>query len=256
MHLTNYAINKNNESFVQSQGIQENSGHKRSLSSALNYLNSLGHDTQKLWEDIKLIILKTLFCIQPKLAHTYKACQPNDFSNEMCFEILGFDIIIDSNMTPWLLEVNHSPSFNTDSPLDLMVKTSVVEGAFQLLNISHNNRKEYEEFKKKKLFLRTFYSNKEDIREQKRLEGIFNLFRREQWEGTCSGPYEIVYPLQNGLRKYERLLSTANDLWERWTGVANSNRAALKLPIGTNKKTGLLATILVKGLPSRVHPRT
>jgi tubulin polyglutamylase TTLL6/13 len=36
----------------------------------------------------------------------------------MCFELLGFDVILDSNLKPFLLEVNHAPSFATDSPLD------------------------------------------------------------------------------------------------------------------------------------------
>lgn len=36
----------------------------------------------------------------------------------MCFEILGFDVIIDSKGKPYLLEVNHAPSFNDDTPLD------------------------------------------------------------------------------------------------------------------------------------------
>jgi hypothetical protein len=43
-----------------------------------------------------------------------------------CFEILGFDIMIDSKLRPWLIEVNHLPSFGTDSPLDLDIKARLM----------------------------------------------------------------------------------------------------------------------------------
>ncbi|KAJ3112503.1 Tubulin polyglutamylase ttll5 [Phlyctochytrium bullatum] len=40
-----------------------------------------------------------------------------------CFELLGFDIIIDEALTPWLLEVNFSPSLACDTDLDMKIKT-------------------------------------------------------------------------------------------------------------------------------------
>lgn len=36
----------------------------------------------------------------------------------MCFEILGMDVMIDNKLKPWLLEVNHTPIFGTDTPFD------------------------------------------------------------------------------------------------------------------------------------------
>ena len=42
-----------------------------------------------------------------------------------CFELLGFDVLIDSDLKPWLLEVNLSPSLACDSPLDLKIKHSL-----------------------------------------------------------------------------------------------------------------------------------
>ena len=54
----------------------------------------------------------------------------------MCFQILGFDIMIDKYFKPWLIEVNQSPSFATDSALDYEVKKSVLKDAFMLLNIN------------------------------------------------------------------------------------------------------------------------
>ncbi|EGF78801.1 hypothetical protein BATDEDRAFT_26123 [Batrachochytrium dendrobatidis JAM81] len=53
-----------------------------------------------------------------------------------CFEILGFDIFLDSKMKPWVLEVNHSPSFTCDSPLDREIKSGVITDALNLLNLS------------------------------------------------------------------------------------------------------------------------
>ena len=40
----------------------------------------------------------------------------------MCFEVLGMDVILDHKLKPYLLEVNHSPSFTTDTPLDAAIK--------------------------------------------------------------------------------------------------------------------------------------
>lgn len=51
------------------------------------------------------------------------------------FEILGFDILLDQSLQPWVLEVNRSPSFGTDSNLDLHVKTAVIRDALRLANI-------------------------------------------------------------------------------------------------------------------------
>ena len=56
--------------------------------------------------------------------------------NNMCFEILGFDIILDNNCNPWLLEINHSPSFTVDSHLDDMIKKNVIKDALQIMNIN------------------------------------------------------------------------------------------------------------------------
>ena len=47
---------------------------------------------------------------------------------DMWFEILGFDILIDDYGQPWLIEVNHAPSFGTGSELDKKVKEGLISG--------------------------------------------------------------------------------------------------------------------------------
>jgi tubulin polyglutamylase TTLL6/13 len=61
----------------------------------------------------------------------------------MCFEVLGLDILLDHNLKPYLLEVNHSPSFTTDSALDKHVKSKVIIDTLNLLNVKVKNRKAF-----------------------------------------------------------------------------------------------------------------
>ena len=67
----------------------------------------------------------------------------------MVFQILGFDIMIDKKFRPWLIEVNQSPSFATDSPLDYKIKKGVLGDTFRMLNLSYKKRERIIEEQKK-----------------------------------------------------------------------------------------------------------
>ena len=97
----------------------------------MDHLDLEGIDVKDLMEEIKDIIRKTILSIQPTLAQTYTSLQPRSKRMDMCFQILGFDILIDDYGQPWLLEVNHDPSFTTTSEMDWKVKESLIKGKFQ-----------------------------------------------------------------------------------------------------------------------------
>lgn len=54
----------------------------------------------------------------------------------MCFEILGFDIFLNEKLHPYLLEVNHTPSFTTDTPLDSLIKKNLIRDTLKLMNVN------------------------------------------------------------------------------------------------------------------------
>lgn len=77
----------------------------------------------------------------------------------MCFEILGMDILIDQKLKPWVIEVNISPSFHVDTPLDFRIKKGVIEESMRLLNLSYFRKMKFKK-KEKTEFQRRVLSGK------------------------------------------------------------------------------------------------
>ena len=112
MHLTNYAINKNSDLFEFNEDEDcDDKGHKRSITSVYKLLESLGHDVNKLKQEINQLIVKSIISVQPWLSHLYTSSKLDYIENSLCFQIYGFDVFLDSKLKPSLIEINQSPSF-------------------------------------------------------------------------------------------------------------------------------------------------
>lgn len=91
----------------------------RTLSSLWKYLSDRNINVHAIQSSLKDIVIKTLLSVTPLLTEMMKT---NVSSRYSCFELFGFDIILDADLKPWLLEVNISPSLHSTSSLDLSVK--------------------------------------------------------------------------------------------------------------------------------------
>ncbi|XP_014378745.2 tubulin polyglutamylase TTLL13 [Alligator sinensis] len=213
MHLTNYAINKHNENFVR----DDTTGSKRKLSTLNTWMENNSYDTAGLWEDIEDIIIKTLISAHPVLKHNYRSCFPNHTTSCACFEILGFDILLDRKLKPWLLEVNHSPSFTTDSRLDREVKDAMLCDAITLINLraSCDKRKVLEEDKRrvKQRLLQAHAPPREARREQLESSQAAWLAQEEKYESSHLGGYRRIYP-GRGMDKYEPFFKQSSSLFQ------------------------------------------
>ena len=54
-------------------------------------------------------------------------------NDKHCFELYGYDILIEENLKPWLIEVNASPSLSTTTEADRKMKTNIMESAFRIV---------------------------------------------------------------------------------------------------------------------------
>ena len=139
MHLTNYSINKKNEKFVQNEDAeQDDVGFKWSLTAFCNHLEQVGIDMDLMWSRIYDVILKTLSCGDN---YVIQAMKKNWMYRLNCFDVFGFDILLDSDLKPWLVEVNLSPSLSPESPLDMTIKQNLLVDTWNLCGIKRFDRR-------------------------------------------------------------------------------------------------------------------
>lgn len=117
VHLTNVAVQKNNEDYNSSHG------GKWSIGNLCLYVESTRgrHAGEKLLRDIHSVML-----------HSLKAVQNVIINDQHCFECYGYDIIVDDTLKPWLVEVNASPSLTTTTREDRNMKSRLLRDVLEL----------------------------------------------------------------------------------------------------------------------------
>ncbi|KAL7543071.1 hypothetical protein ACHAWF_007319 [Thalassiosira exigua] len=190
MHLTNYSVNKRSDKYERDEkgSAPSNLGSKRSISWLMTWLSGEKGETaaKNMWSKIGDICVMTIISILPILRREYASiftkrvaqqnsnqdadessddCQASkplqDDSNgdsisgrSRCFEILGFDIMVDKDLRPSLIEVNHLPSWGTDSPIDEDIKSRVITQALSAINVNAQDKRSYESAKRRQSQMR------------------------------------------------------------------------------------------------------
>ena len=83
---------------------------RRSFRALLQYLGDKGHDVNRLVARIHDVIIRTILSAE---ADMYSSTQQRIPHRNNCFELFGFDVLLDSSLTPWVLEVNVAPSLSS-----------------------------------------------------------------------------------------------------------------------------------------------
>ena len=137
-HLTNYAVNKTADRFVRSTGdAAEAGGCGGSIWSLAALKSRLKHDlgaarATQVWREVDDVIVKTLCAATPAMCD---ACPPTGGSDPRCFQLFGFDVLLDADARPWLLEVNGDPGIRTESPIFMAINAPMVADLLNLIGV-------------------------------------------------------------------------------------------------------------------------
>ncbi|XP_029568281.1 tubulin monoglutamylase TTLL4 isoform X2 [Salmo trutta] len=139
MHLTNYSVNKKNTDYQSNDSDKACQGHKWALKALWHYLGCKGVNTTLIWEKIKDIVMKTIIASDPYVNTLVKLHLRSPYS---CHELFGFDIMLDENLKPWVLEVNISPSLHSNTALDVAIKGQMIRDVLNLAGFLLPQREE------------------------------------------------------------------------------------------------------------------
>ncbi len=121
-HLTNYSFQKYSSNFGKYEFGNEVSFSDFQKNIDINYDKNINFKNDVL-PKIKEIIKFTFESVKNKI---------NPMDRKYCFEIFGFDFMLDCNFQPFLIEVNSNPGLEESSPLIKMLIPRMLDDALRL----------------------------------------------------------------------------------------------------------------------------
>ena len=121
IHLTNYSVQKNNKNFSKIE-----IGNEISFNDFQNELDKKEKNIN-FRKDIFTKIIKII-----EITASVAKNRINGFDKNNCFEIFGYDFMLDDQYNPYLLEINTNPGYEESSPLIKMLVPRLIDDAFRL----------------------------------------------------------------------------------------------------------------------------
>uniref|UniRef100_A0A914UPB9 Tubulin--tyrosine ligase-like protein 9 n=1 Tax=Plectus sambesii TaxID=2011161 RepID=A0A914UPB9_9BILA len=120
VHLTNVAVAKTAPDYDPERGL------KWSMWRLKRFLIAR-HGSEvvaKMFEQLAWVLISSLRCVQQQIVQ-----------DPHCFELYGYDVLLDANLKPWLLEVNASPSLTASSQEDYELKSRMLNHMLDVLDL-------------------------------------------------------------------------------------------------------------------------
>ncbi|CAE8658613.1 unnamed protein product, partial [Polarella glacialis] len=121
-HLTNVAVQKH----IAKTAAYKRTGAKWDVNRLKTFLLATVdlETVNRMFTEIESIVIHSLLAVQKVM-----------INDKHCFEMYGYDILLDTDYKPWLLEVNASPSLTANTAADYDMKFGLLDDLLTLLDI-------------------------------------------------------------------------------------------------------------------------
>ena len=147
IHITNYSFQKNSSNFERFEignEISYNDFKKFMIKECIPL-----EKFDKMIEHMKFLIQISLKAVSKKLTKV---------SPVLCFEIFGYDFIVDNEFRPWILEINDNPGLCISSPVIAKIIPRMLDDAFRLtIDVVFNTKYSAECFDSRKKYKSKFH---------------------------------------------------------------------------------------------------
>ena len=121
IHITNHSLQKKCSKFAQYEYGNEMS--YDDFKKVMKEDNIPLEKFDKMIEEMKYLIKISFKAVGNKLLKNNPV---------LCFEIFGYDFILDNDFKPWILEINNNPGLGISSPVILKLVPRMLDDAFRL----------------------------------------------------------------------------------------------------------------------------
>ena len=199
--LTNLFINKKNKKkFIYPKNMKNmEDSNLWNLDTFQKYCSRNNINYEKLYSEVGDIFIKMMITVREKIIDNIEKTNLQ-YSN--FYHLIGFDIILDENLKPYLLETNRRCGFRNDNDAEKYYTYNIIADTLNIIGLRPKDLNFVSENK-----------NKEDLIKENVEESLCELDRPR-------GGYKLIFPLKDNVDKYkkffgENISEEDLELWKR-----------------------------------------
>jgi hypothetical protein len=179
--------------------------------------HGMAHEWEPAWRRIDDVIIRTLLCVEGEVATQLSKLMADPKRSSSGFELYGFDVLLRSDFSPVLMEVNIMPSLGTTcSVLDQHVKANMIADLLTLAGVQAPGKRH----RRRPASLQNAFLDR--LTE----EELAVLCQGEE-EAHRQGAFRRVFPTATAWDEYKNCFDTAcpyNSLLAEWEQIKLEGR--------------------------------